>query len=148
MTVAQTFITYRADHDTAERTALVLHFARPSDEPEVRAWRAEILDRMRHGEGVRRRFVLDVYEATMVHHRDEALEQVRVARRTLYDPIASGDEHRLADARSVAQWWGPLAGLERTHLDALRSRRYLGYEYCHGVALFRLAQRLSGGSAT
>jgi hypothetical protein len=100
---------------------------------------------MRNGNEIQQRFVLDVYEATMIHHRELAFKQAQDARSVLSDPIASADNERLSDARSVAEWWGPLANLERTHLDLLRARRYLDYEYREGIALFRLERRLAGG---
>jgi hypothetical protein len=146
MQVLHAIVDYQAPRNTPERAALVLHFAGPVSDPGVRNWHTDILARFRTGGDLQQRFVLDVYEATMVHHLDEALTQIRAARRILCDPVAAADEDLLANSLSLAEWWGPLAALGRTHLTMLRKRRYLGYEYRQGVALFRLARRLTGGA--
>ena len=146
--------------DPAGRLALKLRLARPATDPSVRRWRAALLDRLRladvtgaaaagegPGEARHRSFVLDVYEAAMVHHEPEHLQQLRWARSVILDPLAAADDSRLFDALAVAEWWGPLAAIERGDVDALRTRRYLGYAYRQGLELHRLARRLRGGVA-
>lgn len=134
----------------AGRRALQLRLAPPTPSPAVRRWRTSLLDRLRlggeTGAGYRRRdFVLDVYEAAMIHHEQEHLDQLRTARAVILDPLAAADDARLQDALAVAEWWGPLDAVERADINALRARRYLGYEYRQGLSLFRLARRLRGG---
>ena len=92
-----------------------------------------------------REFVLDVYEAMLIHYPEQALQQLRTARAVLTDARAAAEEERLRDTLAVAGWWQPLWALQRSHPEALRARRYLGYEYREGLALVRLAQRLTGG---
>jgi hypothetical protein len=116
------------------RLALTLALARPARDPEVLRWRKDLLESFLL-EPLGRDFVLDVYEAALVHHEAEWLGQVRSAGAVLTDPVASADDRRLNEALSAAAWWGPLSALARTDLDALRSRRYLGYRYREGLAL-------------
>jgi hypothetical protein len=125
----------------AGRLSLTLHFAQPTPDVHVREWRQDLLERMRLSN---QDFVLDIYEAMMIHHQREALDQVKAARAVIIDRIAASEEQRLRDALSVADWWGPLWALERANVDALRARRYLGYAYRDGIALFQLARRMRG----
>src|SRR5262245_44438595 len=89
----------------AGRRSLTLHLAQPTGDVQVRQWRQSLLDRMRL---TNQGFVLDIYEATMISHQRETLDQVKAARAVIVDPIAASDERRLRDALSVAEWWGPL----------------------------------------
>jgi hypothetical protein len=125
------------------RLALQLALARPTPDTVIRQWRRELLDRLRTDGATGVGFVLDVYEATLIHHSREALDQVAAARATLGD---EADDRRLEDALAVARWWGPLWALERSHGDALalRRRRYFNPDYLKGVALYRVVQRLWG----
>jgi hypothetical protein len=140
MAVARRFLAHPAG-----RLALQLQLARPTPDPAVLRWRQTLLDRLRLDGDAGADFVLDVYEAALVHHLPEVLAQARAARAVLYDPDAAGDDARLDAAQALADWWGPLAALERTHGAALRARPYLGYDYRAGIALYRLARRLTGG---
>lgn len=133
--------------DVGGRRLLRLTLAEPTSEVAVRNWRASLLDRLRLDEEVGRPFVLDVYESALVFHSQEHLRQVAAARAVLSDALASQDDERLADAHSVAGYWGPLAALDRSNLELLRARRYLGYEYREGLALHLLSQRLRGVAA-
>lgn len=130
----------------AERLSLTLHLAQPVADAQVRRWRQTLLERLRLGGDAERSFVLDVYEAQMIHHIQDALEQVREARAAIGAAIDARDEAKLRDAGSVAAWWGVLWRLERADLQAVRNRPYLGYEYRAGLALFRLYQKLTGGA--
>jgi hypothetical protein len=142
MAVAQRFL----DHPGG-RLALQLELARPTTDPAVWLWRQTLLDRLRLAGGAGVDFVLDVYEAALVHHRPEILAQIRAAHAVLSDPLASADNNRLDAAQALAGWWGPLSALERTDGAALRARRHLGYDYRAGIALYRLVRRLTGGPA-
>jgi hypothetical protein len=133
--------------DARGRASLQLHLARPTDDARVRRWRAELLDRLRLGDEAGRGFVLDVYEAAMIHHRPSALEQIGRAGRVLKDSLASQDEAALRDAMSVADWWGPLWTIHRQDIDALRHRPYLHYDFLEGLRLYQLRRRMTGGVA-
>ena len=126
------------------RRLLQLALAKPTPNPHIRHWRRELLERLRLTEENGRDFVIDVYEAAMVFYEQDTLEQVRTARTVLSH--AGADEACLRNALAVAVWWGPLRALERSYPDALRARRYLGYGYREGIALYQLAQRLTGGA--
>lgn len=126
------------------RRCLVLTLAQPSDDPAVRRWRAALLDRLRLDGEEGAAFVLDVYEAAMVHHEDAHTAQARAARAVLADPVAAADGARLDGALGAAAWWGPLRALDRGARDALRGRRYLGYAYREGLHLHDLARRAQG----
>jgi FtsH ternary system domain X1 len=128
----------------AEQLALTLHFAKPTSDIVVRDWRQLVLERLRLVDDVRRDFVLDVYEAMMIHHEQEALVQVRAARTVITNPQIASDDEKLRDAVSVANWWKPLWMIERADVNLLRARHYLGYSYREGLALFRLCQKLVG----
>lgn len=163
--------------------ALRLHLARPSQGPAVRRWRTRLLETLRAEGDAGRAFVLDVYEAAMVHHEDEVLEQSRRALEVFRDPAASQaprhprdtgairgrtvsdlyeagaleqsraredlhipmqDSRRIEDAISAADTWGPLWAIERSHLGALRERRYLGYAYREGLRVYSYGRKLRG----
>jgi hypothetical protein len=127
------------------RVALQLALAQPSRSPEVRRWRRELLGVLRLQDAGGQDFVLDVYEAALIHHRDEALEQLRTARSVLESPAASADERRLDDALSIARWWEPLSALDRSDSAALRGRRYLDPCYRTGITLYRRTEKLTQG---
>jgi hypothetical protein len=131
----------------AGRLALQLQMARPAYDSAVLNWRRDLLNRLRldRSAGAGPDFVLDVYEAALVHHGPEVLSQIRAADAVLSDPEASADNTRLDAAQALAGWWGPLSALERANGAALRARRYLGYDHRKGIALYRLAQRMVGG---
>lgn len=129
----------------AGRRLLALSLAQPTGELAVRRWRHDLLERLRPAGDKGMDFVLDVYEAAMIYHAQETLDQVQAARRVITDSAAAADEQRLRDALAVAAWWESLWAVERSHPEALRGRRYLGYRYREGIALFQLAQRLTGG---
>ncbi len=126
------------------RQALQLHLARPTGESAVRRWRTRLLETLRAAGDDGRDFVLEVYEAAMVHHQDETLDQARRAREVFLDPIAAQDSDRLDDATSAADWWGPLWAVERSDLGALRRRRYLGYAYREGLRVYTHGRKLRG----
>ncbi len=125
------------------KLSLTLHLAQPTTDIQVRDWRTELLDRLPLSE---QSFVLDVYEAAMIYHQQEAINQVNIAYNVLIDPQAASDEGRLRDALSVANWWQPLWGIERSQLNELRARRYLSYAYREGIKLFNLSQKMSVNS--
>jgi hypothetical protein len=133
--------------DARGRASLQFHLARPTDDARVRRWRADLLDRLRLVDEPGRRFVLDVYEATMIHHRPAALEQIRKAGEVMRDRLASRDEASLRDAMAVAEWWGPLWAIHRQDIDALRGRPYLHYDFMEGLRLYQLRRRMTGGIA-
>ena len=122
------------------KLSLILHMAQPTTDLQVRNWRTELLERLRLSE---QGFVLDVYEAAMIYHQQEIINQVKIAYNVFTDRQASSDERRLRDALSVANWWQPLWAIERAEIDKLRDRRYLSYAYREGIKLFNLSQRMS-----
>ena len=125
---------------------LQLALAEPASVSCVRFWRHELLERLRLAGDRGREFVLDVYEAMLIHYSEQALRQVHAARAVITDAQAAADESRLREALAVAAWWESLWALQRSHPEELRARRYLGYDYREGLALYRLAQRLTGGT--
>ncbi|MGK7875975.1 MAG: hypothetical protein AB4426_22565 [Xenococcaceae cyanobacterium] len=127
------------------RLSLILHLAKPTLDIKVRNWRSDLLERLRLASERERKFVLDVYEAMMIYHQQEALNQVKAAYAVMTDPKAASDEALLQDALSIASWWKPLWAIERADVDALRVRRYLSYTYREGIKLFQLSQKLSAG---
>lgn len=131
--------------DRGGRRFLVMHFAKPTANIWVREWRKDMLLRFNTGDKTQQDFVLEVFEAMMIHSGKEAMEQVKTARAVFNDPRASADEEKLRDALSIAGWWQPLWSIERADIDALRSRPFLHYEYLEGIKLFNLSQRLKGG---
>ncbi len=147
MAVAQCFLARRNGSRQpawpAENACLVAHLAEPTPSPQVRCWRASLLDRLRfkYAEAV-----VSVYETMMTRHHDACLAQVLQAHAVLSDALAMSNESRLADAAATAALWGPLAHFEREHLDVLRARRHLGYDYRQGLALHHLAKRLAKGT--
>jgi hypothetical protein len=138
---AQQFIDY-----PDARLALTLHVASPTDDTKIRDWRTELLSSLRLGTKDEQKFVLDVYEAMMIHHQQEAIAQAHAAYAVLTDPVVARDEAQLKDALSIADNWKPLWAIERENLDALRARRYLSYAYREGIKLFNLSRRLRGGT--
>jgi hypothetical protein len=121
----------------AGRLALGLQLAAPTPDDAVRTWRGRLLARLRHDPATRP-FVLDVYEAALIHHRDGHLDAVRAAQAALI----AGD--RVDAALATSDWWGPLWALERADVAALRARPYLGYDYREGLRLHGLARRYRG----
>ncbi len=137
----------RLRHHAVGRRALVRWLAEPAQSTPKRLWRAGLLDRWRSGTDEDRRFVLDVYEAAIVYYESDIIGQTRASRKVVTDPALSGDEAQLQAALSVAAWWAPLSAIERTDIESLRSRRYLGYSYREGLALYRLTRKLTGGAS-
>lgn len=134
--VANAFIAHRAG-----RLFLQNWLAVPVTQNEVRRWRLELMERMRSAGEAGIDFVLDIYETAMSQHETEVLAQVHLARGILRDPEAAADDTALDSAMSIADWWGPLWALDRSHRPKLRARRYLGYEYRQGIGLYNLAKR-------
>jgi hypothetical protein len=127
------------------RLAILLALAQPTPSTEVRRWRGDLLGILRlQGDGGRA-FVLDVYEAALIHHRAEVLEQIQAARSVLEDPVASADQKRLEQALTIAKWWETLSALDRSDSAGLRSRRYLDPSYRKGIMLYRRTERLTRG---
>jgi hypothetical protein len=118
------------------RALVIRRFAEPEADPATLLWRARVLDRYRHT-AVDRRFVLDVYEAAMLHHGPAHRKSVRAAAAGQ----AGGPD--LAEASARAEWWGPLARLDRTFLGELRARPLLT-GYAEGVSLHRGFRRTEG----
>jgi len=127
--------------NSVAKLSLTLHLAQPTIDIQVRDWRTELLDRLRLTE---QSFVLDVYEAAMIYHQQEVINQVRTAYSIMGDPKAASDEARLRDALSVANWWKPLWAIERADINQLRARRYLSYAYREGIKLFKFSQKMLG----
>ncbi len=131
--------------DPRRRLSLQLHLARPTLTTQVRDWRTRLLETLRVGSDADRTFVVNVYEAAMIHHRAEAVHQIRAALAVMGPRLVRPDLASRRDAISIANWWGPLWALYRSHLDDLRARRDLHYDYLDGLALFQQCQRLTGG---
>ncbi len=126
--------------DPAGRALLVQTFAQPTKSEFVRRRRASVLDRWRIGSSEDLDFVLDVYEAMLVHHSKEALAQTEWARQI--SSGAPGATNRdIEDAGSIAAFWGPLWHLQRTHMTLLTKRPYLDYAYRRGIRLFASQNR-------
>ncbi len=126
------------------RCFLVRTLAQPSSDRAVRSWRAYLMEGLRGHSPESARAVLDIYETAMVHHREEALNQVREAFVVLSDQHALDDRTRLESTLALGDWWGPLAALARADNEALRERLYLGYEFPQGLELHRAVNRLRG----
>ena len=126
------------------RCFLVRTLAQPSSDRAVRSWRADLMEGLRGHSPESARAVLDIYETAMVHHRDEALNQVRQAFAVLSDQHALDDRRRLENTLALGDWWGPLAALARADNEALRERLYLGYDFPQGLELHRAVNRLRG----
>jgi hypothetical protein len=125
------------------RAALTAALARPTASLPTRDWRTALLERWRSGSAQDRDFVLDVYETMIVEHADEAMAQVDRARGVIVG--TTGTHRELNDAWSIAEWWGPLWSLDRSHKQLLRERPYLEYVYRKGLHLYTLARRRTGG---
>jgi FtsH ternary system domain X1 len=121
------------------RRLLTLEFAHWPVPAEVRDWRTGVLDRLRQQSDLERSFVIDVYEAALVHNEDGILREIKESNRAFTVPGASHAD--MENAMSVAKWWGPLAGISRSHADELRVSMYLKHSYLEGIKLFRLATR-------
>jgi hypothetical protein len=131
--------------DRSGRLFLVLHLAQPTDNRRVRDWRQELLMRFNSGSATEQDFVLEVFEAMMIHYQEDAMQQVKAARAIFNDPRAGADEEKLKDAISAANWWQPLWIIKRDNIDILRARHYLDTAYIEGTRLFELSQKLKGG---
>jgi hypothetical protein len=138
MAVAERFRVHRQG-----RIALQLRLAEPADDPTVRAWRTRLLQRYRT-DPVGRSLVFDVYETALIHFGEGHRTLLERALAVFSDPLAARDDARLEDAFTIADFWGPLRALERTALDELRDRRYLGYTYREGIRVHQLGRRLRG----
>ncbi|MBW4635069.1 MAG: hypothetical protein KME30_25160 [Iphinoe sp. HA4291-MV1] len=130
--------------NSTAKLSLTLHLAQPTTDIKVRCWRTELLNRLRLGGQTEQSFVLDVYEAAMIYHQQEVMNQVRAAYSTISDRQAASDEENLRDALSIANWWKPLWAIERADVNQLRQRRYLSYAYREGIKLFNLSQKMLG----
>lgn len=126
------------------RCFLVRTLAQPSNDRAVRSWRADFMEGLRGHSREGAQAVLDIYETTMVHHRETALAQIREAFAVLAEQHAVDDRSRLEKTLALGDWWGPLAALARADNEALRDRLYLGYEFPQGLELHRAVNRLRG----
>lgn len=140
---AVNFVLQLLVHPSA-KLSLTLHFAKPTTDIKVRNWRTELLVRLRLGEAKEQSFVLDVYEAAMIYHQQEVINQVHNAYSVISNSKAASDEQGLQNALSIANWWKPLWAIERADVEQLRRRRYLGYAYREGIKLFNLSRKLLG----
>jgi hypothetical protein len=114
---------------------LTIHLATPVSDMKTRRWRYHLMDTLRldHPE-----FVLDIYETLMIHHWNSALAQINTAKRILTRPELSKDNEKLQEAQSIADFWRPLWALERSNIQAIRKRRYIGYDYRKGISLIKM----------
>ncbi|AFZ01314.1 hypothetical protein [Calothrix sp. PCC 6303] len=126
------------------KLSLTLYLAQPISDTKIRDWRTELLERLRFGKAEIQSFVIDVYEAAMIYHQQEVINQTKDAYGVICNPKAASDEERLRDALSVANWWKPLWAIERADINQLRQRRYLSYDYREGIKLFNLSQKMLG----
>jgi hypothetical protein len=115
--------------------------AEPTASVATRRWRTTLLDRWRSGTPEDRAFVLDVYECTIVHHLAAARAQIARARAILAEAVGANAHRDIEDAISIAEWWGPLWALDRSHGALLRERAYLDYSYRQGLQLFAAVRR-------
>jgi hypothetical protein len=131
--------------DRSGRLFLALHLAQPTANRKVRDWHQELLMRFNSGSTSEQNFVLEVFEAMMIHYKEDAMQQVKAARAIFNDPRACTDEEKVQDAISAANWWQPLWIIKRDNIDILRARHYLDTAYIEGTRLFELSQKLKGG---
>lgn len=130
--------------NSAAKLSLTLHLAKPTGDTKVRDWKTELLERLRLVDKQKNQaFVLDVYEAAMIYHQQEIINQVNTAYNIISERQAASNEENLRDALSIANWWKPLWAIERADINQLRQRRYLDYAYREGIKLFNLAQKMS-----
>lgn len=129
---------------TSRRGSMASALAAPTECSLVRKWRSKLLNVLRQGSDDERTFVLEVYEAAFVFFREQTLEQIQFANDVLHND--ESESKKIEQANSIAQWWQPLWGIKQSHRDLIRARPYLPYEYLDGLALFRLNQRLTGGT--
>ena len=121
------------------RCFLIRSLAEPQSDGAIRSWRARLMEGLRGHSDAGARAVLDIYETTMVHHREAALEQIREASMLLV--VQPDDRQSLEGSRALGEWWGPLASLARLDNEALRERRYLDH-FERGLELHRWVRRL------
>ncbi|MEM7350902.1 MAG: hypothetical protein AAF657_08860 [Acidobacteriota bacterium] len=126
------------------RCFLVRTLAQPSSDRAVRSWRADLMEGLRGHSPESAGAVLDIYETAMVHHREEALDQVREAFAVLSDQHALDERTRLETTLALGDWWGPVAAMARANNQELRERLYLGYDFLQGLELHRAVNRLRG----
>ncbi len=126
------------------RRWLVAAMAEPVDDIEIRAWRRELLGRLRTAGSEGRDLVMDVYEANAVHYGEQASAQIRWALAKLAERYAVEEDPELNDALSIAAWWRPLWEIRRDYPEALRARIHLGYDYLEGLQLSHYAERMTG----
>ncbi|MEM7578398.1 MAG: hypothetical protein AAF316_00855 [Cyanobacteria bacterium P01_A01_bin.80] len=138
------FVSTKLLSNSLAKLSLTLHFAKPTTDIKVRDWRSDLLERLRLGKPEEQSFMIDVYEAGMIYHQQETLNQIKDAYAVITNPQKASDEELLRDALSVANWWKPLWSVERVNLDQLRQRRYLNYAYREGIKLFNLSQKMLG----
>lgn len=127
------------------RRLLQLAWATPTGDADILQWRIETLLRLRQTEDDQQvAFVLDVYEAHMIHFEQETLDRIQQARAVLVNPAATQNQAQLKKALLVANWWKPLWEIRRSRNDELRQRHYLGYGYLEGLKLHSLAMQMTG----
>lgn len=152
-----------------ERQAMLLRFAQPIPDLAIREWRLFVLRIFRTGDSDQKKFVLDVYEAQMIHYHKQTLDQIKQARNLILNPTFNDankkteeklsdnkdnadknkvvekysfqDDYQIRNALSVGEWWEPLYFLDRSSKDDLRSRRYLGYDYRKGIDLYNFCKK-------
>ncbi len=125
------------------RRLVVKAFSRPGASRDVRRFRIDVMERLRTHEEKSLDLVLEIYEASLVFHRERAMAEIAAAREVI---AGRGDpDAKLEDALAVAAWYGPLARIRRAHADLLRKRHGIDLEgMLEGTRLFQLGARLSG----
>ena len=117
--------------DRAARAMVLLHFAVPPGTPEQARWRGNCLAYLRHEDP---RFVLDVYEMALLHHRREH----EISARAAWQLVLGGSP---GPALPTALWWRALAELESAAPQLVGERPLLTGRRI-GTNLFRRVQSL------
>lgn len=126
------------------RRMLRMHWSQPTSDVAVRDWRSTVLDQLRLQGDEPLEFVLDVYESAIVFHADEHFRQVEQARALLNRwPL---DDATQLTVYSVADWWEPLAMIDKADHERVRRRICLGCEFRHAISLVQVCRRLRGPS--
>jgi len=110
----------------------------PSHDQAVLAWRAELLDRLRHDH---LDVVLDTYLTARVRHGQAWDERIRWAERELSSLGLPSDL-----AIATARYWAPLAAVDRNAPGHITTRRYLT-GHGRAIDLVRRHHQQYGGAA-
>jgi len=128
--------------ETSAGGLLLFPFMTPHAPPDVRRFRARVLDRERLlGEEGQRR-VLEFYQFAFVRHHEEMTAALEDAYEALAEQGAEAEA--IQDALALAMFFGPLARIQRSAPDLLRRYVHLDIEsVLLAIRLFRLGERIA-----